>query len=322
MPVVGFQDLKGGHMTFNEGLEYFENTPTENAIGKDSLGIIPSEALMLMIDDDEDYRTKHGRLSPSSLDDINDPTKCRRDIYLGRFLDYYLNPMDLWEASEGTLLHKMFEIAGSHDKTHEYSREIRLPHYDGTRVVIDPIDNKPCYEIWPGVLMRGTIDACNGKILKDFKTERYPMVFGKKLPGVDYADGKVGGAWAIQTNIYRDMWERATGDEIEHIYVWRFYRGSRERTLTFRKFEVPIVSLDRIWKDVEPFVVSMLGYLKQGTEIEASGMTEDQKREAHLIIAKNIPMDGYEKKIFRGQKCSKYCSQREQCFGLAGMVDF
>lgn len=323
MPAIGFLGLNGEKLTASEAVKYFENTPVTAANGMDSLGIIPEEVLVAMLDADPEHNSKHARVQPSGA---NPESSCRREIYLKRFIDYYVDPLILWEALEGTLTHHVLQ-AGGEDL--DGDREIRLPTPEAPGVVEDPVTGTPTLEVWPGVFMSGRLDYGNQEtcVIRDTKTSRYPKVWGKGLPGRDFGEQNIGtpnkpGGWTIQLNIYRLLWEKTYGKKLKHIYVWRMYRGSQERTLAWRKFEVPIVDSDLIWNAIGNFVLSTIKNLQKGVEIEESDLDAEAKEKAHQNHAITIPMDGYDKKIFHGQKCPKYCEVKDQCFKLAGLVDF
>lgn len=315
MPLQGLLGLNGEHLTLEEAPEYFETV----RVSDEREGVMPAEAVVAIIRAELAHEGRHARMSPSMLwPDSN----CRREIYLRRFTPYYLDPLGVWEAQEGTLIHGALEMSG--DEVPGYRRELRLPRPGDENATIDPDDGKPVVELWPGVFMSGTLDKIkdDGSVLTDVKTSKYPKTFGKQLPSRDFGEQKVGAEWAVQLNSYREMFKLLYGRDAEKLWVWRLYRGSQERSLTWRKFPIPIVSRNQMWNKIGPFVTSCLEHLRAGMDIEQGAGSDMERQARHLEYAKGVPMDGHDQGQFNGQKCPKYCGQRQVCFGLAGMMDF
>lgn len=317
MPLAGFYcTATSKRVSFEEAPAHFEKHSQ-----------IPSEVIHAIIKNEAGRDGLHARVSPSKLCPA---TTCRREVVIKRFVDYWLDPMVVWEATEGTIWHAAFKEAG-HVEGDGWEREKRIPtggpitQGEGP-LTIDPNDGEPVYEVFPGIFMAGTVDKYHLEqgVLEDFKTARYPKTYGKKPPSEDFteAHGKyvqesVNGEWAIQLNTYREMVRLKTGVDLKELWVRRIYRGSRDRALTFRRFRVPIVPKERLWEVIGPFVSSLVGYLGQALAAKKSG-----GEEAVLKVVKTVPMDGEIKKMFNNSKCRSYCPVADICLGLEGRTLF
>lgn len=315
MPLIGLYCSKTNKkMSLEEGIDYFEE-----------VGAMPAEAVIAIINDCKSHEGKHGRMSPSMC---SEETTCRRQIVLERFVGYYLDPMVIWEAREGQLFHDVFQLAG--EGLEGWSQEVTLPPDDWenrtvyTYPLIDDDDGKQVYEVFPGVFMRGRLDKLknDSTSLTDFKTSKYPRTYGKALPKKDYGEDNAQKDWPIQLGIYRKMVEFATGIAPKFLWVWRLYRGSHERSLTWRKFEVPIMHINTIWKIIGDFVTSTLKYLEGAMQIVRKKLSHAEEQHELKMYAASVPPDGYDKKMFYGQKCYKWCAVREECFKLMGKTEF
>jgi hypothetical protein len=326
MPIVGLVSPKTGEkFSIEEGIKHFEEE-----------GIMPAEAIQAMLNSAAGHGGFHARVSPS----ICDPeTTCRREQVLKRFLDYYLDPFVIWNAQEGILWHDIFEFAGK--GLEGWKQEVVLPPDDALaeNVIRDPDDASLTYEIFPGIFMRGRVDKHDDPFttITDFKTENWPKTYGKSnIPSKDWGEKKAKRDWPIQLSLYAFMLEAKLGKLPEKLFVWRMYRGSREKTLTFRKFEVPLLSKEMVWGEIGEHVTSLVRFLqgamgikREADEREALPVKESPQlkknvsaQEAVKNFCRTIPMDGKDRAMFGNQKCFRYCVMQDICFGLEGKTVF
>jgi len=319
MPIIGLISPKTGmHYSIKDGIKHFEEE-----------GIMPAEAIQAMLNSAEGHGGFHARTSPS----IADPeTTCRREQVMKRFLDYYLDPFIIWDAQEGILWHDIFEFAGK--GLEDWEQEVKCPpdiytNDDGDLlpgVSIDEADGKPVYEIFPGIFMRGRVDKHDVPFttITDFKTEKFPKTYGKSnIPKTDWGEKKAVRDWPLQLSFYAFMLDASLGKLPQRIFVWRMYRGSREKTLTFRKFEVPLWSKEMVWAECGEHLTSLARYLQEALMIHQDDTLPVKDRQEKIKnFCATIPMDGKDKNMFNGQKCHRYCVMRDECFALEGKTVF
>ncbi len=316
MPAIGLYCSKTNKcMSFEEGINYFEE-----------VGAMPAEAVIAIVRDVQSHEGKHARLSPSMC---NEETTCRRQIVLERFVDYYLDPVVVQEAREGQLCHETLQQAGK--GLEGWDQEVTLPpKHDPidppiTQPTIDPDDGKACYEVFPGVFMRGRADKLKDDItiLTDFKTSKYPKTYGGKPPKTDWGEKSNEKDWPIQLGMYRHMVGLARGKMPDDLRVWRMYRGSHDKSKTWRRFTVPVMHINTIWRIIGDFVKSTTAYLKIAMRIEKGEGSHEEKQQALKEFCKTIPADGYDKKMFYGKKCYNWCAASRICLGeLMGKTQF
>lgn len=277
-------------------------------------GIMPGQAVSAILADEFRENRTGTHISPSIM---NGEKTCRREIVIKRFLPYDQDPLVLWEAVEGTVWH---EALAAHDHS-GWHRELSLPSeadasHPKVRLIVGSLGSFYQVEVFPGIWMHGTADMVSPDygIIEDIKTTRYPWT--PKPDGIprDFIADQLAD-WTYQVNIYGLMIEILKGVRPKEQWAWRIYRGSRNRVYTFRKVAVPILSAESVWERIKDHATSLNQMLLETSQQE----TEEARRD---YIKVHVPMDGEIKRIFRGDKCLKYCSVREQCFAMAGRMDF
>lgn len=291
MPLTHFLDPKS-----NERIE-FADAPTYF----DEQGIMPYEAISILVQRFGDTRRGGAHLSPSML---NPQASCRREIALKRFAEYGINPLRLWEMEEGTIWHAAFELAGNESAVGQWQHEMLLPNetFAGQAGVRQTKDGVWEYEVFPGIWLSGVVDRLKNDltVLVDHKTTR----FAKSRAGYK-AD------WTPQVNLYRFMVEDLTGADITEQWVWRMFRGSYERDMTFRKFKVPYISREEMQSRIESWTLELRDGLLNCVECQASN---DQAALDEALLA--VPADGKVKNLWGGKKCKDWCHVRPECDGL------
>lgn len=289
-----------------------DSIPIEDApVRFEDAGIMPADVVALILKDAQDEARLTPHVSPSS---INPDTNCRRELFLRRYANYVIDPWKQWAAMEGTLFHRM--VAG---QAPGWKSEVRVP-----------AEGK--IELWPGVEMGGTIDRLrdDGSEIADHKTTKYPWTPKPDAQPRDFARPE---EWAIQLNTYRLLVEKAralglldVAKPVEELWVWRTYRGSRLDSKTFRKIRVPWMTSEEIWAKCGDFITSLLGWYAEAEAVKAEmtpNTTIYNTLEGKLDeIAGRIPMDGEDKAMFGGKKCTAYCGVNEVCMRIAGRASF
>ena len=277
----------------------------------DDSGIMPGEAVQAILEDETREHRTGVHISPSLM---NGEKTCRREIVIKRFLPYDQDPLVLWEAVEGTVWH---DALGMHDRTKTWLRELSLPGpEDEGHPQVRKIGSFYQLEVFPGLWMHGTADRVSHdfKVLCDVKTTRYPWTPRPDGTPRDFIADQLAD-WVIQINLYARMIEILKGVRPSEQWAWRIYRGSRSRVHTFRKVAVPILTDETLWSRISDHALSLSHFLQGAAE-------QDGEEAVQNYIKTNVPMDGEIKRIFRGDKCLKYCSVREVCFKMAGRMDF
>lgn len=286
-------------------------------------GIMPKEAVELVIESltgprgSEDPRY----LTPSQL---CPDTNCRREICLERFVEYDLDPRKLWEACEGQIWHHAFyQRSGKHEivlPDHLIAKREGPPTTGNIKVCEDGLMRA---EIVSGIWCRGTVDnlyyvdggdPITTLTIRDHKTQAYPKVYGDKPP-IDFAEPDPKGRWkgnrhewAFQFSAYALIAECVTGVPVKEIFAWRMYRGSKDRSKTFRKIPIKKWSCEKLQELLTPWVYEATEWLQRCYELK-------EEPERLLQFIRTLPMDGAEKHMFGGQKCAKYCSVASICMG-------
>lgn len=190
----------------------------------------------------------------------------------------------------------------------------------------DPDDGKLVIEVFPSIFMRGRIDKHDipYTTITDFKTEKFPKTYGKSnIPKTDWGEKKAVRDWPLQLSIYAFMLEQMYGKLPERLFVWRMYRGSREKTLTFRKFEVPLLSKEMVWNECGEHLTTLARYLQEALVMHQDDTLPIKDRQEKIKkFCATIPKDGADKKMFNNTKCHRYCVVRDLCFGLEGKTVF
>lgn len=318
MPIKSLIGPNGERVALEDAPTYF-----------DEIGLIPMEATAAMLGHEMRARTEHTMLSPSKMD----PEKvCRRQVVIENFLPYDLEPMVLWEAWEGTLWHRVFVREGQ--TLIGDCREISLPRPEDTgKPGVREIENGIlAIEVFPGIWMRGTLDRLKDDLesLTDHKTQRTPGTTwtkdsktGEKVAKLqDYGERNVP-QWALQLNIYGFMVEKVFGSFPKHLWIWRTYRGCYDRAAIFRKFPIPRLSKDEVWAKVGTLATTLQSYLREAEEIRVGEEAQGRDPVAALErFIKGIPMDGKDKHMFNGKKCTMFCEVKDLCFKLANVLDW
>ncbi len=287
-------------------------------------GIMPAETVLAIIENETSRKDEDPRyLTPSRL---NTEVLCRRELAITRFLPYDLNPQLMEEAQEGTLWHKVYKAQGAGD---DWLHEVRVPFYKDSPGVggsggnLDKMvkgeDGLYRVEVYPGVLLRGTIDrlSLDYKVLIDHKAHKFP--FAPPATNKPSPKWEVGGEYYIQQqeghsyqlSAYAHIVEIITGEEVEQLWVWRKFRGSKNRAYTFRKMPIKKMSRETMWARIKDYIEPLLQHLRNLYEIR-----DDEKAITEYIS--NMPMDGHDQGMFNDQKCTKYCAVRPLCFGMEG----
>ena len=323
MPVTAWIDpVTAEEVPLSEGPALFEEA-----------GILPAESTQMMLDDIQGERSEEDPryLSPSKL---FPGMNCRREIILHRFVDYALDPRALWAACEGTLWHKAFAHATAGAAwMHEVKLPEHLADYAGPRPPEGFVrdlrlmrvceDDRERLEVYPGVWLKGTVDrlARDYSVLIDHKTTKPPYFPKGGGEPKDYAfdqgdrPGQVT-EWSPQILTYAYMVEMLTGVLPSEAWAWRLYRGCGNSRYTFRKLRIPIVAKEQVWAGIKEYCESLLAMLQQAWALK------DDKDALLAWMKKSVPMDGHEKGMFNGKKCTEYCALKPVCFGAQGFVDF
>lgn len=305
MPIAYFIDPKTLEtVDIGKAIEHFEET-----------GLAPGEVIQAIIDDRDDARRKWLHLSPSIL---NPENNCRREIVIQRTMDYTLDPLSLWSAYEGTAWHRAFNLLG--EKINGWYREMPLPgpkFADHPQVRKAEYDGDSFYEleIFPDIWVSGVADRVREdfKVITDFKSTNYPWTRSKDASPYDYADSQIK-SYAVQVNLYARMVRLLTGVQPEQLWVWRIYRGSRNRNFTFRKLPIPFLGDDALHSLIRDHALSLNQFLTSAHAADPGPAREE--------VIKLIPMDGKEKRMFHDQKCPLYCAVKDICYRLAGHTVF
>ena len=277
-------------------------------------GIMPAEVVAAIIRGEDAPHRLGPFLSPSQA---SPDTTCRREVAIKKYVEYYLDPLTLWEAQEGSAWHRALSIAGRLDGI-DYEVEVPTAALIAQGGNITPDSHGALRaEIFPGIFMHGTIDMLDRQrfVLRDIKTTRYPKEVKKRNPEtgeVEFAPADYGckDEWVLQTNLYRRLLEVVYGMALKEIWVWRIYRGSWNRRYTFRKFAIPQVPNDKL----EAHIGEHCRSSQQFFELIEKAPTP----EARLAALDAVPMDGEKRGMFNNKKCSMYCSVRNECWRLAG----
>lgn len=268
---------------------------------------------------------------------------CRRQILLSRATPYYLDPISLMTAEEGSVWHHALHKRGG--QSEGWLTETPLPGPDdigkpGVRV--NPHYDFPELEIWPGVWFSCVVDRhrVDWSEIEDLKTKRpsknpYP-------PGEDNA---------VQL-LLADRAARLLGKgEPQRLSIWRYISGSYEPTLTQKRYViaewdagkwfVPVeLRAEQAARRTEP-LPEFLGeeWLKRHSYAHLLSLQTWSDRLAELIQAgddagvdkllEEVPLDGRTythpisgrlQQMFNGTKCLQYCELRNECFRRAGEV--
>lgn len=280
----------------------FEDAPTYF----DERGIMPAAAVRATLADLDDVRRKGTHLSASML---NPDTTCRREVVMKRFTGYGQTPWAMWDADEGTLYHQILSTWGEGDPLRFY--EQRLPPIGRNETLIPgvPLTGRSD-EIY--IITPEPKDSLEVEIV-DFKTTRFPWKKTKDGKPVDYMRPE---DHVPQLNMLRYLFEDSDPYKrtVRALWVWRIYKGSYERTATFRKVPIPMVSREALLNIIGEFAGSLQGYLNA-----CEAATTPEQLEAAIDAA---PMDGHDNAMFNGTKCARFCVMQEPCFKLKGMVRF
>ena len=305
MPISHFVDAKlGDAHSLEEAVGYFEDA-----------GICPGEVVQAVIEDRDDIRRSWMHISPSMMD----PDKnCRRELVIARTVDYGMDPLSMWSAYEGTAWHKAFNLFGKDIKG--WHREYPLPgpsdaHNPYVRKVEREGQTFYELEVFPGLWISGIADRVREdfKVISDFKSTNYPWT--PKFEGTprDYAEDQIK-SFSIQINLYARAIELLKGVRPEERWVWRIYRGSRDKRYTFRKMPIPFIPPTQLEELVREHSETSLAFLRQAHDAEPGAARE-------AVIA-SIPMDGKDKRMYNDKKCSLYCPVKDICYGIAGLTVF
>jgi hypothetical protein len=287
-------------------------------------GTMPYEAVVRAIED-ETHTSTLPVVSPSQVDESN---TCRREVLIKKHFPYGMCPTDRWAAMEGAFFHKLWEGANVNERYHQ---EIYLPDQHGAddghpkvRIVDAPWGKQiRLVEAFPGYWTRGRVDraALDWKTIWDHKTSKYPwspVPPWKRDPnkppwfkasGESFEDRDARLSWPLPLNLYARMVHILKDVEVEKLWVWRAYRGSLDPKWTFRKIPIRRMSDDELWEKIGPHVESLQGWLEEAETTPERALDK-------------APKDGYDKKMFGAQKCSRYCGVKPLCFERAGMTTF
>lgn len=290
MPLVGLVCPKCGKETgLNDGPMHLHDC-----------GAMMAQVVQSLIEADGDERRMLGGGASPSIGDGE--VTCRRELILRRHYPYVLNPFRLWAAMEGTFYHKgLLECAGI---LPGWDVEVAFPREEDEGkegIRRNPKWNFLQAEVWPGVWMSARIDAWNrdtGTILNLKSTRMTKTDYGFKKD------------WSTQSNLERLVMNRC-GVEVKEMEIWRVYKGCYEEDKAWRKFIVPRVADDEMWKRCARFMTEMIQW------DEAMEVAEDKDG-----VLGGIPLDGHVKRMFNGKKCTHYCTSYQVCMAKAGKVVF
>lgn len=315
MPAVGF--TKPGHpgkLSFEEAPKWYaENTE------------VPAEAIALLAKLEKDARRFGLGLSPSGADA---ETTCIRQLAIKKFLDYLVNGVKEWQATEGTIWHAAFEaVAPAQDG---WQREVLVPDFmegaDNIPLQRDPLSGSLELEVFDGIWMNGKVDKLRDDFteIEDFKTKAWG----------GWKDRKTG-MWKIrhyppdmgahlQLNLYRRMVEVCTGVNPSKLTLRRMYRGARDAEQAWKKFDIPVMSNDELEARIRPHIERGQEAFAMLRQIVIDNPNASKKELQPLLIEgiKTLPLDGRDKRMLRDTKCHLYCTQQPICFQLAGLVGF
>jgi hypothetical protein len=318
MPAVGFVKPGGGYLSFDEAPDYYDKHTD-----------VPWSAIALIAKLEKDARRFGLGMSPSGADG---ETTCIRQLAIKKFLDYLISGISSWQALEGTILHHGFEeIAPPRPG---WERELLFPDFFVNEGIIldsanwqkDPLSGSLELEMFPGIWMNGKIDLSkhDWTAIADYKTKAWS---GWK----DRATGK----WKIrhyppdinnriQINLYRRAVELCTGINPTELIIHRVYRGARDAQQAWKKYRLEVMSNDELEFRIRDHVVrgqDTFQALRQ-IVIDNPKATKEELQELLIEGIREVPMDGLDKQMLRGTKCTLYCDQQPVCFKIAGMVGF
>ena len=324
MPAVGF--TKPGH----EGWLKFEDAPEWYA----EFTEVPAEAIAILVKLEGDARRYGVGLSPSAADST---TTCRRQLAIKKFLDYLINGVQEWQATEGTTWHKAFEVIAP--PTKGWLREVLIPDQwfaGGPRtrgiedlpsyIQRDPLSGSLECEVFPGIWMNGKVDKLRDdcSALEDFKTKAWGGYRDRKTKmwKIRHYPPEIGNA--IQLNLYRRMVEVCTGVNPGELTIRRMYRGARDPQQAWKKYDIQVMSNDELEARIRDFTIEAQDMFATLRQIVIDNPKASKAELQDLLVEgiKKLPMEGLEQGMLNSSKCSLYCTQQPICYEMAGMVDF
>jgi len=290
MPLIGFECPKCGKTT---GLE-------DGPMHLHDCGAIMAQAAQALIDADGDERRMLGGGASPSIG--NADTTCRRELLLRRHYPYTMNPFRLWAALEGVAYHKgLLELSGL---LPDWEVEVGFPREEDQGLPGIRRNERWHFlqaEVWPGVWMSARVDAWNretGTILNLKSTRTTKVDYGFKKD------------WGVQSNLERMVMEKC-GVKVQEMEIWRVYKGCYDDATAWRKFIVPRIPDELLREQCEGFLRELIEWDDRMEEAEDKDVVLDK-----------VPLEGLDRRMFNGKKCTHYCSSYKLCMAKAGRVVF
>jgi hypothetical protein len=266
-------------------------------------GLIPRAHTLAMIADlSKDRGPESGLyLYPSCM---NPDTTCRRELVIQRFLPQAVSPFAVLARMEGTLWHNLYAAQDVGAAVHEE----RYPTKGATLC----LDGKRRVEVWPGVLLSTRVDLLEPGRLIDYKSRKYPRVYGKSTDpdekGPFFEDLKRD--WGLQLNLTKFVVEACPEAAhmlpINDLAIWRCFLGSHDSSKTFRYIPITSLSKETVWAQIGSWTLELLDMLQRAYEVR-----DDLPKLEALI--ETIPPDGHNKGMFGAKKCLNYCDSKPAC---------
>ncbi len=337
MPATGYTKpkAKGESLSFEEAPNYYaEHTE------------VPAEALHIVTSMEGDPRRRGTNMSPSVC---SERTTCIRQLAIKKFVPYLINGISEWQATEGSAWHAAFE-AVTPEAEDEYYREVLLPDFFEVFVPgVEKFNPVPTWagkvnwgnvrlfeyvkdvhesheiEVFDGIWMNGKVDKLRHDMtrIEDFKTKAWPG-WKDRASGQHrvrhYPPSKDA---VIQLNLYRRMVEVMTGVNPSELVIRQMYRGSRIADQSWKKYDIEVWSNDQLEFEVRPFIEKAVGHFTALKQIEDDALAKgDNPLYAIREYINELPLDGQDKHMFNGLKCSTYCTQMPICFEWANVPRF
>lgn len=247
---------------------------------------------------------------------------CRRQVVLERFVPYSIDIRMQEDAEEGSNYHSAFHKRGA-GGVWAYETPLPGPADAGKPGVRRNAAGFYEYELWPDVWFSCMVDAHkNWKWIDDLKTARPAK--SMRCPKCNYyQSGKIwppGNDNKAQLMLAKVVAERLGYGPVEQLRIWKYVRGCYEAAERHHPFvimdgsrEHPFWSEAQLEQHCREHLSSMASMVRTAEALQGEpGWMFDAWLKA------NVPLDGLERNLFNGKKCTMYCSVKDICFQLAG----
>lgn len=296
-------------------------------VGGDPEYFVPVDLVHLIwATEGTDARRAGAHFSPSAL------FGCNRETALKRTAEYFVEPLDAWSRTQGTLLHAALEkyvapgwlaevavprsvLFGTPEFEAAIGVDNRSPG-EGLVITHQGVRYRYTYEnvwemeVWPGVWLSGVVDRLKSDFseLHDYKSAKAPggrYDFKTKRFEEWRTWFPMDESYVMQVNIYGMMVAKAYGVPRPKLAILKNQLGVKDASLSWKRFDIETIDDAMLEARVRERYSELVLVMRKPAETRMARISEMALEGREMFKAKDGTC-----------KCDRYCGLREACDAL------